>query len=57
MTQAAAKCEAAHFSVGQPNSTHVLTRVSFHSPVCVLIIDDEQDLGLAYDRFRWLTAS
>lgn len=37
--------------------TWALTRVSFHSPVCVLIIDDEQDLGLAYDRFRRLTAS
>lgn len=30
---------------------------NLHSPVCVLIIDDQQDLGLAYDRFRWLTAS
>lgn len=30
---------------------------ALHSPVCVLIIDDQQDLGLAYDRFGWLTAS
>lgn len=28
-----------------------------HSPVCVLIVNDQQDLRLAYGRFRWLTAS
>lgn len=27
-----------------------------HSPVCVLIIDHQQDLGLANDRLGWLTA-
>lgn len=57
LTQAAAfrKAETRLFCCQIPNSTNTLTR-NFHSPVCVLIINDQQDLGLAYDRFWWLTA-
>lgn len=30
---------------------------SIHSPVCVLIVNDQQDLRLAYDGFGWLDTS
>lgn len=34
-----------------------LVEKNLHSPVSVLVIDDQQDPGLAYDSFRRLTAS
>lgn len=45
------------FQLPPKMTTHTLIQGNCDSPVSVLIIDDQQDLGLAYDRFRWLTAT
>lgn len=45
-----------HFAVSKRIAETLMCEQNIHSPVGVLIIDDQQDLGLAYDRFRRLTA-
>lgn len=44
------------FAVSKRAGETLVSEKNFHSPVGVLIIDDQQDLGLAYDWFRRLTA-